>query len=63
MKVQFKRCWHGEAECGPGVSAGVVVRGDMLRNTHHLFFCWSGLLKWVWHSSLSTYRGMRKRET
>lgn len=54
MKVQFKRCWHGNAEFDPGVSAGVVVRGDALRNTHHPFFWWLGLLKWVWHGTSST---------
>ena len=60
-KVQFKRCWHGNAELGPGIECW---GGDTLRNTHHLFFWRSGRLKWVWHGTSSAgvpYGGVRKR--
>lgn len=48
-KVQFKRCWHGNAESGPGiVCSWVGERKEALwENTHDLFYWWIDHFEWV----------------
>lgn len=48
-KVQFKRCWHGNAESGPGIVCSWVGewKEALWENTHDFFYWWIDHLEWV----------------